>query len=144
MSVKGLTELNAALTRTVTAASTAGQRVVKRSETLFQQTAMQSYAEAHTAGTPTPSQPGEPPAVVTGTLRRSWTRTPPAPAGPFSWRGQVYPTAVYARIQELGGTAGRGGHTVLPARPVMQPTLDKVRAGLQQIHLEEFGRAIGA
>ena len=86
---------------------------------------------SHERGTPTPSGPGEPPALVTGNLRRSITVTGPEPLTPGSWRGQVGPTAIYGRVQELGGPTGRG---VLPARPYMQPSYDEVKE-------EKIGRA---
>jgi phage gpG-like protein len=39
------------------------------------------------------------------------------------------PTAPYARIQELGGATGRGGATVLPARPYFIPAAERVLRG---------------
>lgn len=50
----------------------------------------------------TPSPPGEPPALVTGTLRRS-ARIVPALDGAARATASVRVGAVYARIQELGG-----------------------------------------
>jgi phage gpG-like protein len=64
---------------------------------------------------------------VTGTLRRSITVKGPHPLGLGRWEAQIGPTAVYGRIQELGGVTGRGGATVLPARPYVAPTLPAPR-----------------
>jgi hypothetical protein len=77
---------------------------------------------SHSPGTPTPSAPGEPPSLVTGNLRRSIKVTGPESAGPGAWRGEVGPTAIYGRIQELGGETHRG---TLPARPYLKPALDE-------------------
>ncbi|MFC8676670.1 hypothetical protein ACFUEN_28795 [Streptomyces griseorubiginosus] len=82
---------------------------------------------SHPKGTPTPSAPGEPPSLVTGTLRRSAKVFGPVPAGYGRWLAEVGPTAVYGRIQELGGTAGRGAE--LPPRPYVQPAYEQLVAG---------------
>lgn len=81
---------------------------------------------SHPRGTPTPSAPGEPPSLVTGTLRRSITVKGPTPLGRGRWEAQIGPTAVYGRIQELGGVTGRGA--VLPARPYVQPSYEHLAA----------------
>lgn len=94
----------------------------------------------HGRGTVTPSRPGEPPALVTGTLRRSARIIPAVSAGPRAV-SSVRMGAVYARIQEKGGTVtarsapylkfqypGGSWHAVksarIPARPYMRPTRD--------------------
>ena len=93
----------------------------------------------HGPGEVTTSRPGEPPALVTGTLRRSARIVPAAAAGSRTVAG-VRVGAVYARIQERGGTVtarrkpylkfqypAGSWHSVrsvkLPARPYMAPTL---------------------
>ncbi|MFJ5217165.1 hypothetical protein ACIP98_20885 [Streptomyces sp. NPDC088354] len=81
---------------------------------------------SHPKGTPTPSAPGEPPSLVTGTLRRSTKVVGPIPVGFGKWLAQVGPTAVYGRIQELGGTAGHGAE--LPPRPYVQPAYEQLIA----------------
>lgn len=80
----------------------------------------------HKKGTPTPSRPGEPPSLVTGTLRRSVKVVPAVPVGGGAWQAQVGPTVVYARIQELGGATGRGGAVRLPARPYLGPSVTEL------------------
>ncbi|MGW0795896.1 hypothetical protein [Streptomyces sp. NPDC002692] len=82
---------------------------------------------SHAKGTPTPSAPGEPPSLITGTLRRSIKVVGPIPAGFGRWMAEVGPTAVYGRIQELGGTAGRGAE--LPPRPYVMPAYEALVAG---------------
>jgi hypothetical protein len=95
---------------------------------------------SHGKGEKTLSTPGTPPALVSGTLRNSAQAVPAVSAGPRAV-SLVRVTAVYARIQEKGGTvtAGRAPylrfqypsgrwHSVksvkLPARPYMRPTRD--------------------
>jgi phage gpG-like protein len=75
----------------------------------------------HSLGTPTPSAPGEPPSLVTGQLRRSVVMIPKGRA-----HVQVGATTVYARIQELGGDAGRDHSAHLPPRPYLAPALRKL------------------
>jgi len=102
---------------------------------------------SHAPGERTSSAPGEPPAAVTGGLRRSVRLTAAKPSGAYRATSEVSPRIVYARIQEQGGTvtakhtyvdkhgntrqgylrwAGPSGsvfaHSVhLPARPYMRP-----------------------
>lgn len=82
---------------------------------------------SHKKGEPTPSPPGQPPALITGTLRRSIKVTGPmAAAGPYAYEAQIGPTVVYGRIQELGGVCGRNRATTLPARPYLTPAYNDV------------------
>lgn len=78
---------------------------------------------SHDPGTATPSQPGEPPSLITGQLRRSVIMK-------RKGRGhiQVGATTVYARIQELGGDAGRDHRAHLPPRPYLAPTVKRLAA----------------
>lgn len=78
------------------------------------------FTQSHAAGTPTPSTPGTPPAVITGTMRRSYHTEGPVRLGFGKYTAVVGPSAIYARVQELGGDTGIGGATHLPARPVME------------------------
>lgn len=97
---------------------------------------------SHPAGTPTPAAPGSPPALVSGTLRRSARVVPAVASGPRAV-ASVRVAAIYARIQEKGGTVvakrakvlankrtGQvfGPRVKLPARPYMQPTRDLLLA----------------
>jgi len=96
---------------------------------------------SHPPRTKTPSLPGEPPSLITGQLRRSVRKTYSS-GNAARWTTRVAPTAVYARIQELGGLTGRGHRTRLPGRPYVRPALargeDKIRAAA----VKAFRRAI--
>lgn len=76
----------------------------------------------HKRGTPTPAPPGEPPAKVSGHLARTVKGRGPRMVRRGVWMAEIGPTAVYSRIQELGGDTGRDGRTVLPPRPYIKPT----------------------
>jgi hypothetical protein len=93
---------------------------------------------SHAAGTRTPAAAGDPPALVTGTLRRSAVIVPAVSAGTRAVSA-CRVAAVYARIQEQGGTVTAqrkkvlankqtgqvfGKSVRLPARPYMKPTRD--------------------
>lgn len=88
----------------------------------------QLTTSSHRKGTPTPSAPGQPPSLVSGSLRRSVSVY-----GPYGSATSIYvdvgPSMIYGRIQELGGVAGHG--SVLPARPYVAPgaarALDRAR-----------------
>ena len=82
---------------------------------------------SHPKGTPTPSAPGSPPAIVRGDLRRR-VRAKPVTGGPLRWETTVGSTVVYARIHELGGDTGRGHRTHLPARPYLRPAFERIMA----------------
>jgi phage gpG-like protein len=125
--VVGVAELGAALEELAVALSTATQSATAKASHLVEGEIKKTLATtSHQRGTPTPSSPGEPPSLVTGTLRRSITVDGPHPLGLGRWEAQIGPTAVYGRIQELGGVTGRGGATVLPARPYVQPSFDRL------------------
>jgi phage gpG-like protein len=94
---------------------------------------------SHPPGTPTPSAPGDPPSLVTGTLRRSITVD--APTGPANRRViRVGPRVVYGRIQELGGIAGRGA--VLPPRPYVRPAFAATDRRVQAVFRARWGDAM--
>lgn len=86
---------------------------------------------SHRRGTVTPSPPGEPPAKISGHLARSVKGRGPRMVRRGVWLAEVGPTAVYSRIQELGGDTGRNHRTHLPARPFVKPT---TRAQMRRIH----------
>lgn len=97
----------------------------------------------HPAGTPTPSPPGSPPALVTGFLARSVETRPARPAGLYAWAAEAGPTAVYARIQELGGVTGRGHRVRLPARPYMRPVHAAVAGRIRDLYVKRWAGVIG-
>jgi|SRR5581483_10447761 len=99
---------------------------------------------AHPRGTPTPSAPGQPPAIITGTLRRSVTGQPPQRTGAYRWEAAVGPTAVQGRIQEFGGRTGCHYATTLPPRPYARPAVSQLRASgrLDEVAATAFRRAV--
>lgn len=97
-------------------------------------------AKRHRRGTPTPSNPGEPPARVTGHLARSVMVMGPVAGGNGFSITVVGPTASYGAIHEVGGVTGRGHRTVLPPRPHLKPAWRLVRPRHMGIIRSEWGR----
>lgn len=121
---EGVEPFKAAIDALVKAADDGSRRAVNNAALkLSSRTKAKLTTSSHKKGTPTLSSPGEPPSLVTGQLRRSVKTTPAVRIGAGTWQASVGPTAVYARIQELGGVAGRGHASRLPARPYLQPSL---------------------
>ena len=97
----------------------------------------------HKAGTPTPSAPGQPPAQISGDLRKSVKKFPVHRHGHGDYSVSVMPTAPYAKIQEKGGTITPktkpylafqiNGQWVfarsvtIPARPFIEPARKRLR-----------------
>lgn len=120
----GVPEWNAAMEKLVAEASRACERGANNAARLVATETKKTLTRTtHRKGTPTPSRPGEPPSLVTGTLRRGVIIVPAEPSGTTSWTAKVGPTSVYARVQELGGDTGR---MVLPARPYLGPTVARL------------------
>lgn len=142
MPYTGAKELIARLEKMAAASDAAGKRVVVRSQVVFEAQVKKSFTTAHKRGTPTTSKAGAPPSVITGALRRSIIADTPIQTGTGAWSGRVFPTTVYARIQELGGDAGRDDWSYLPPRPYMAPALKVVIARLASIHNEEFRKVV--
>ena len=127
IAVTGVTELNAAFSRLLVSLNAATRTATSHAGHLLEREIKQTLStSSHPPGTPTPSSPGEPPSLISGTLRRSISMQGPVPLGSGRRMAQVGPTAVYGRIQELGGSTGRGGATELPPRPFVQPAYEKL------------------
>lgn len=127
--VLGMSELNVAMERLATQLGYATRTATAQASHLLErEIKKQLSTSSHGKGTPTPSSPGEPPSLITGTLRRSITVKGPHPLGMGRWESEIGPTAVYGRIQELGGVTGRGYAATLPARPYVKPAFDKLAA----------------
>lgn len=124
--------IDAHIARVMAATSAA---VTAGAHTIETATKTKLTTSSHQRGTPTPSRPGEPPSLVSGTLRRSIQVQGPTSTG-MTWRASVGPTAVYGRIQELGGVAGRGSR--LPARPYLRPALEESGPELQRLFREAW------
>jgi phage gpG-like protein len=138
--VTGTAEFRAHLDFVMIAVKAANREIVVAAQTLAEATAKKQFTQSHSRGTATNSDAGSPPSVVTGTLRRSIQRgTPEEIAG--GWRGSVFPSVVYALIQELGGATGRGGSTILPARPYIGPTHHEVTPKVRALAIKAWDRA---
>lgn len=132
--ITGVSQTIAALQGMLAKAEVAAHDIVTRGQLVLESTAKRQFTGAHSAGTPTTSAPGSPPDVVSGTLRRSITHDKPEMTLD-GLRGHVYPTAIYGRIQELGGDTPRG---YLPPRPYMGPVPEKAEPELERIAREEW------
>lgn len=138
--LQGMTELLTALRSRAVAIEVAGREATHEAAEVVA-TAIQHNLQlkSHPPHTPTPSAPGEPPAKISGNLMESVHVEGPATVGAKSF-ARVGPTAIYGRIQELGGIAGRGAH--LPARPYVAPALRDSKSAIGFIYLEAFGAAL--
>jgi phage gpG-like protein len=88
---------------------------------------------------PPASEPGEPPAWRTGWLHDNvYVRVLPIDGG---WQGRIYPSTVYARIQELGGNAGRDHASYLPARPYVEPASNETAPRVGEAFAERWRNA---
>lgn len=146
MSVLGIPELTAALDAMGGRLDTATRVAVSQAAALAEGKARAELSRSsHARGTPTPSAPGEPPSLITGRLRGSFHVVGPTAAGAAAWMSVLGPTAVYARIQELGGETGRGHRTVLPPRPYVRPAAESLRRDpvLMELFVRAWRAAIG-
>jgi phage gpG-like protein len=126
LNVRGAEELLAALEEMVVRLQAATPRAVEAgADQLQAATQAKLGLKSHAYGTPTPSAPGEPPARISGALRDSVRYDPPRQTGPGLWMTTLGATTVYARIQELGGWAGRGHASYLPPRPYLRPAAEE-------------------
>ena len=163
--VFGIKELQATLDKVILEAQTTAKTIVKRAEVVVVAETQKQFTGAHKKGTPTTAAPGSPPDVVTGMLRRSVKMTPVIVSGIVA-SGSVYPSAVYARIQELGGDStapnwgskkakkatkkraaveavSTGRHPIhIPARPFLEPAHEAARPKIQDIATEEWARIL--
>jgi hypothetical protein len=92
---------------------------------------------------PPSSPPGEPPASRTGYLFDRVLKRFDGQISAGVYKARVFPSTVYARIQELGGVTGRGHRTRLPPRPYVQPAVDAVRDRVRQLFIDAWTRATG-
>lgn len=141
--VTGIKELKDALRAMASRIDAATPGAVAAAVELAQEQAQSNLSRySHARGTPTPSPPGEPPAQISGDLHDNWESTPPVSSGAGTWTCTLRPTMAYAAVQEFGGPSGRGGKTVLRARPFLRPAVDDlIRAGAMS---DLFARAWGA
>lgn len=144
----GAVDLKVTQMRRATAMATA-----KALHLIERRTKQKLSVRSHQPRTPTPAGPGDPPALITGNLRRSITVMGPEPIGPNAWRGQVGPTAVYGRIQELGGEIHSvhtsmvmmgvtGSGIRIPARPYLEPSYEELKDEIRAIFRTAWTEAI--
>jgi len=57
---------------------------------------------------------------------------------------EIGPTAVYSRIQELGGDTGRGHRSHLPPRPYIKPTTQAEKARVYAFYRRAWEEALRA
>lgn len=121
----------------VTARATADSALLVEREGM-----LQLRRSAHPYGTPTPSPRGAPPAWVSGFLSRSWHSTGSHVVGLHRYSAQSGPTAVYSRIQELGGMAGRNHRTYVPYRPYVLPASVRAREPVRDLFQRRWAEVI--
>ena len=92
----------------------------------------------HPLGTRTGSPPGSPPWLVTGHLHDSVKVRRARETAPGVWYGEMGPSAIYGRIQELGGNTGRGHRTHLPPRPHLYPAWRLVRPTMRDTFIKAW------
>jgi phage gpG-like protein len=140
--LKGLIEFRASVDATVARMDAAVRLATGKAAHLIEQRAKQALTtSSHPRGTPTPSAAGEPPSLVSGTLRRSIAVVGPTAVGFATYRADIGPTVAYGRIQELGGSTAHG---VLPARPYMAPVFNAASTQLwiREIFRTELNKAV--
>lgn len=142
LTVQGVPEVQAALKAMLAKARQANRNTVRDVGAEIEKATKRTLTtSSHQRGTPTPSMPGEPPSLVSGNLRRSvLTRGPYSTGDGYSVT--VGPTAIYGRIQELGGEAGRGAQ--LPARPYLGPAWEQVLSRIPEIAARNWASVFGA
>lgn len=125
LKVTGVAQLTRALQAMAARVEVATPVAVKAAGDLLKSKAQTELSRtSHARGTPTPSVAPQPPAKITGHLHDTWDVLGPTAIGAAIWHEEIGPTAVYARIQELGGQAGRGHATTLPERPYLRPAFE--------------------
>lgn len=142
LQVTGADDLAAALDQVKRRVHQATRRAVTTAMgQVHEQTQVLLSLTSHPPGTPTPSPPGAPPSRVTGHLLGSLSPTGPIDSG-GSVTGRLGPTAVYARIQELGGVTGAGHRTRLPPRPYLRPAYRLVRGRISRTFADAWRSAL--
>ena len=96
---------------------------------------------SHPPRTPTPSRPGDPPALISGALRRAMKARRDR-HGPNVFSGAAGPTSVYGPIQERGGWAGAGHRSYLPPRPYLRPAALTAAPKVRRLFADAWTRAI--
>lgn len=147
--VDGVDEWGAAIDAILERVQAATDAGVDDGLALIQQGAQRNLTYfTHPPGTPTPSAPGDPPALISGALRRS-IKVRRTKRGPGVYEGRVGPTIVYGRIQELGGRLGQNPRHgmwrspgFLPPRPYLRPAVFNAAPKIRKLLVDAWTRAI--
>lgn len=147
--VEGVEEWGAAVDAMIERVRSATDGAVDDGLALIQKAAQANLTHfTHPPGTPTPSAPGDPPALISGALRRS-IRVRRTKNGPDVYEGRVGPTIVYGRIQELGGQLGHNPRHgmwrrpgFLPPRPYLRPAAFNAAPKVRDLLVKAWARAI--
>lgn len=121
-------------------AAATGPATAKAAHLIERRTKQKLKLTAHKKGTKTPSQPGQPPSTVSGSLARSVDVDGPEEIGFGHYVAAVGPTLIYGRIQEIGGKAGRGA--TLPARPFLDPTVEESQDAVRRVAVGEWTKVL--
>lgn len=142
--VEGVTEYKGALRAMLARLDVATRSATREAaETMQSRIRDKLHETEHPPHTPTVSQPGMPPSWVTGRLSDSVKIEGPYLESARRWTCRVGPTAVYGRIQELGGHSGRP-RVYLPPRPYVGPvSLElSLSGGVRRSYLVRWERVI--
>lgn len=133
--VRGLGDLEAALTRGQAQAALAARANVQVAALELIREAQSDFAGAHRKGQPHVPNPNNYPNVVTGTLRRSISSDGIKSLGPALYSTTVGPRTVYARRVELGlHPTG--------AYPYFGPAVKRVRARIGTVAASNWARLV--
>ena len=147
--VDGADEWAAAADALLERVRSATDRAVDDGLALIQKAAQTNLTHfTHPPGTPTPSAPGDPPALISGALRRS-IKVRRTKHGPGVYEGRVGPSIVYGRIQELGGRLGQNPRRgmwrspgFLPPRPYLRPAAFNAAPKVRKLLADAWARAM--
>jgi phage gpG-like protein len=140
----GVEDLENALRRLIEQADDAAKAAAQAAAVVMDRgVKLELSRSSHAPGTKTPASPGLPPSLITGRLRQSVRMTKLWQSGVHQWTSNVGGTVVYARIQELGGNAGRGHKSHLPPRPYIRPAQLKWSLTARDAAISAFINASG-
>jgi hypothetical protein len=156
-SVEGIPQWRKALQETLAALDGATRRATADGALLVErEIKLILRLTSHKAGTPTPSAPGSPPSYVTGFLARSSETRSARPDGAWRWHSEAGPTAVYSRIQELGGYVHIPArswqdfgpqrfeeYAHIPARPYVKPVYERVKGPIRNNYQRGWAEVLG-
>lgn len=138
--IDGLAKLQQRITQAAAQLSVATAEATKVAASIVEREMKnQLRTTSHQRGTLTPSAPGSPPSLISGTLMRSIAVEGPT-GGLGVYTASIGPTAIYGRIQELGGFTGRGHRVHLPARPYVDPGWNAARPLVEAAYLTAWSQ----